>query len=446
MAAERNVVADPRESFSAPSLTPEEEYRKAGKSRRKRSAFTFLLMVVGFALCAVLLTVLNAEDLPYRVVRQVENGLTGKNVFQTGEYLGDTDFGYFAGDGIFDYRSGTTYEGQWSDNFMEGYGELQIPEEGVYKGEFSGSRKNGKGTFTWYDGAVYVGEWEADQMSGQGVYTGSDGLEFSGTFKANSFWQGLCAFSNSFGEYEVEYRNGEIDNLKAVFLDGTTYDGACDDEFVATIGTMSFSNGDKYIGSFEDGKRSGQGIYQWSNGDKYEGSWAKDEMSGSGVYAYSNGSSSSGKFADGKFIEGTYRVSNSFGEYVFAIEEGEPVSVEMALFSGTKCSGEMEDGKLTGDVQISYSNGDKYSGSVVDGEKSGQGSYTWSNGASYEGDWGDDKMSGQGVYYYPESGAGYKVTGSFVDGAPSGECWYYVTSSESYKTDWEDGKCVKIYE
>ena len=145
-------------------------------------------------------------------------------------------------------------------------------------------------------------------------------------------------------------------------------------------------------------------------------------------------------------MEGLYSVVNNFGEYKFTVEESEPTQVEIVLKSGTTYSGDMEDGKLTGTAQITYSNGDKYSGRVINGYKSGQGSYEWKSGASYEGDWSEDKMHGQGTYYYSDKDDGYKLIGNFEKGRPNGQCQYYVDYYESFQTDWTNGKCVKIYE
>ena len=139
-------------------------------------------------------------------------------------------------------------------------------------------------------------------------------------------------------------------------------------------------------------------------------------------------------------------MKNSFGEYIFTIEESEAVQVKMNLANGTTYSGDMRNGKLTGTAQIIYSNGDSYSGPVLDGQKNGQGTYKWRSGAFYEGSWKEDKMSGTGTYYYPNSAKGYKLVGNFLKGVPDGECQYYVTSTEQYKTDWSKGKCIKVYQ
>lgn len=427
-------------------LSPAEEYKKAMRKRRNRVFLFVLFLVIEIAVCVFFIGGLYQFDLHYRVTRELENSFTGQNKLSTGVYTGDTDFGYFFGDATFEYSTGSIYKGQWNDNNMHGVGVLNIPSEGHYEGEFALSRKSGKGTFNWDDGAVYNGEWKDDQMEGQGTYTSPDNVNYNGTFEDNRFKSGDCTFSNTTGTYTAKYKEFEIDNLVILFSDGSSYDGSTDGKVLTGTGTMQFANGDKYIGSFENGTRTGHGVYTWSTGDIYDGEWSDDAMDGSGSYTYSDGSFAEGKFYKNQFTDGSYSVVNDFGEYTFTIKDSEAVAVKMVLTSGTTYSGDIEDGKLTGTAQISYSNGDKYSGRVTNGYKSGQGTYTWKSGASYEGDWSEDKMHGQGTYFYSDSEDGYKLTGKFEKGLPNGQCQYYATSSKSYKTDWTNGKCVKIYE
>ena len=427
-------------------LSPEEEYRK-GRKKSQRAALLLALLMTGDVLaCAVLWGGIASQDFGWRVRHQIENIVFGKVYLETGEYVGETDFGYFAGEGTFSYYSGSFYSGQWADNDMMGVGTLNDTDKGTYEGGFSQSKKEGEGTFTWGDGDQYVGEWKNDRMSGQGKYVSADGVEYSGTFQDNAFWQGTCKFENTTGSYEATFKDGIIDNLVVSFSDGSSYQGSCDATCIAGKGRMELACGDSFDGEFQDGVRNGSGVYVWANGDKYEGSWSDDAMNGSGVYTYANGNIAQGQFADNQFVEGSYEVNNDFGKYTFAIKEKKAVSVSMALLDGTVYAGDIADGKLTGSAQIVYGNGDKYSGHVDDGRKSGSGTYSWSNGASYEGDWSNDRMNGNGTYRYPTGKAGYKITGSFSDGQPDGECQYYTDSSKSYKTDWRNGVCVKVYE
>lgn len=416
--------------------------------RRKKigACFFGVLIAVEVAMSGVFSHKILAEDLYSRVLREHEMRSSGQVKLVQGVYTGETDFGYFSGQGQFAFETGTSYTGNWENSQLNGNGILNIPSEGTYQGEFFASQKNGRGTFTWSDGAIYEGEWKDDQMCGQGIYTTPDGGVYSGTFEGNNFQNGTCTFSNNTGNYILTYKDGVIDKAEITYEDGATYVGDCSVNSLNGTGTMVFASGDRYDGTFSNGYRNGQGIYNWAFGDKYDGEWVDDQMQGAGTYTYADGSYANGTFDKNTFINGTYHIENSFGNYTFTIANGEPTAVDMSLASGTTYSGAMSNGELSGQAQIQYSNGDQYSGSVLAGQKSGNGTYKWSSGASYEGSWSTDQMNGNGTYFYPENENGYKLTGVFENGKPNGECQYYVTTSTHYKTDWSKGKCVKIYE
>ena len=398
--------------------SPEEEYKKA-KGRRNKLLISGICLLVVFegAIAGGLGQKMTSDNLLERVSREHEIRSTGEIQLTRGFYSGETDFGYFTGEGQFTYKDGEKYVGEWQENHLNGTGELHVPNEGNYQGE-----------------------------CGQCTYTTPEGVVYSGTFNDNVFYDGSCKFKNNTGEYVLTYKSGNIDKASIKYTDGSTYEGTCKSGELTGIGNMKFASGDEYDGAFSKGYRSGQGVYTWNSGDKYDGEWNSDQMAGSGTYTYTDGSYASGTFSKNIFTDGSYYIKNDFGKYTFTITAGEPTAVEMVLENGTTYSGDMCEGKLSGQAQIKYSNGDKYSGSVVDGQKSGQGTYTWVSGASYEGEWSEDQMNGRGTYLYSAGEDGFKLTGSFEDGQPTGECQYYVNSAKHYKTDWSNGRCVKIYE
>ena len=437
---ENNNVVDP-------IISPEEEYNKALKRRKRISVWGLVLLIATeITITGGLGERINADHLQNRVVREHEMRSSGQIQLTKGLYEGETDFGYFSGKGQFSFNTGAEYTGNWKQNQLDGKGTLRVPNEGTYEGKFTSSKKSGKGIFTWDDGAVYEGEWKNDKMCGQGVYTTPEGINFSGTFKDNSFDDGKCTFENDTGGYSLTYKSGVIEKASIEYSDGSKYVGECDAKELNGTGKLTFVSGDIYEGHFQNGCRNGQGVYTWASGDKYDGEWETDQMEGSGTYTYSNGSYASGTFDKNTFVNGSYHIENDFGNYTFTITDGEPTDVEMSLANGTTYSGAMSDGKLSGQAQIKYSNEDQYNGNVSNGQKSGQGTYTWTSGASYEGNWSEDKMNGDGTYFYPSDAKGYKLTGSFKNGKPNGECQYYTDSSTHYQTDWANGKCVKIYE
>ena len=434
-------------TVSEEGMLPSEEFRSQRKIDSKRNAsrvFSLflaeaILLIAGFA-------GFSHFDLQNRSLREMGNRLTGQIALRTGTYTGETDFGWFDGNGEFAFKTGSLYTGLWDENHIEGEGILKSPSEGEYDGEFKDGKKDGEGTFTWSDGSVYEGQWKNDQMSGKGVYTGTGTLVFDGTFKDNAFETGHCTFDNSTGTYDVTYRDGKIQNAIIQFNDGATYDGTVSETALEGTGVFTFPDGDKYEGSFADNKRSGSGTYTWTSGDVYVGEWASDNISGKGVYTFASGNKLEGTFKNNVLTDGTYTASNDFGTYTFKFSGGKATHATISLKDGTRYEGGMKDDQLTGTAQITYGNGDSYSGGVIDGQKSGSGVYKWKNGASYDGSWSSDKMDGRGTYTYPSGQTGYKLTGSFSNGVPNGSCTYYVTATESYQTEWENGRCVKVSE
>jgi hypothetical protein len=60
--------------------------------------------------------------------------------------------------GVFHWKDGSSYEGDYVDNFIQGYG--------VYR---------------WEDGREYTGEWQKNRMHGKGYFVWSDGKRYNGT-------------------------------------------------------------------------------------------------------------------------------------------------------------------------------------------------------------------------------------------------------------------------
>jgi len=147
--------------------------------------------------------------------------------------------------------------GEFSDNNLNGYGEVLNKEEnrifkgfwingvlgGVgfeidsnysYKGFFMNSQKYGYGIQIWKDGSIYKGEWAKDEYDGFGIYYFPNKQIYHGHWKNNK----KCGF-----------------------------------------GEFSWPNGKKYVGFYKDDKKDGFGFYYlkkgcysinfWKNGKKH---------------------------------------------------------------------------------------------------------------------------------------------------------------------------------
>jgi len=57
----------------------------------------------------------------------------------------------------------------------EGKGKLFFADNSVYEGEFSDNEINGTGVYEWTDGKKYTGTWVNNKMSGKGKLQWKDG-------------------------------------------------------------------------------------------------------------------------------------------------------------------------------------------------------------------------------------------------------------------------------
>lgn len=427
--------------------SPEELYRESYRRRNSQKTIENGVFI-GYELAVLIIALVffASQNILLRIKKEEEIRNTGFIQLETGKYSGQTDFGYFNGDGSFEFEDGSEITGSWEDNVLTGHGEEIIPQKGKYSGHYKNSKKDGEGTFKWDAGATYSGEWKNDQLNGTGEYTDGQGTLYSGEFQDNAFDSGTCQFKDDLGQYELTYQDGKVVSAEIVFMDGGTYSGDANNKTIDGSGKLQFASGDVYTGSFVDGVRDGKGVYTWESGDQYDGEWENDAMSGSGTYNYADGSVLNGEFKNNTFEDGSLHTENEFGTYDFSFKDGIPVSVEIALTDGTTYEGDMDEEGLNGSAQIKYSNGDTYSGEVSDGMKNGNGKYTWENGAYYDGSWSSDVMQGKGTYKYTQDEDGYALTGNFNNGLPDGDCTYYTDKTVSYKTTWQNGSCVKVEE
>ena len=125
-----------------------------------------------------------------------------------------THFGVRHGQGLFIWKNGASYEGEWRMNNRHGYGR-QIFEDGDY----------------------YEGAWSNDKASGEGLYVGVDGTVYNGGFLDN--------LQHGFGEERRE--------------DGTLYVGEWKFSHKEGDGKLVWSNGCSYTGKFKKGQIDGEG-------------------------------------------------------------------------------------------------------------------------------------------------------------------------------------------
>lgn len=86
------------------------------------------------------------------------------------------------GNGIY-IDSGTTYDGQFSEDLYHGNGVYTAIDGSTYRGEWKLGKMHGKGTYTWPDGSSYEGNFEEGKIAGEGVYLDNNKRVWTGSFK-----------------------------------------------------------------------------------------------------------------------------------------------------------------------------------------------------------------------------------------------------------------------
>lgn len=117
--------------------------------------------------------------------------------YDNGEkYEGQLERGLKQGQGIYTWRDGTIYKGQWSKDLEHGYGEKMFANGDTYRGGWENGIFAGQGVYRWADGASYEGQWQDGFEHGSGIKTDVGGI------KKEGFW--------TYGEYV--YTTGQLRN------------------------------------------------------------------------------------------------------------------------------------------------------------------------------------------------------------------------------------------
>eukprot|EP01034_Spumella_vulgaris_P028176 gene28176-34992_t len=142
------------------------------------------------------------------------------------------------------FPDGTTIEGTWLNNRLNGKGEKQIPNGDMYTGNFKDDEFSGHGIYVSGNGTMYDGSWERNEMHGRGT------MKF-----------------HSGDDYVGEYVNGKMHGkATCVYLNGNGFIGTyANDKQVS--GVFMYASGDVFEGEFqEDGQSFGKGEVRLQDG------------------------------------------------------------------------------------------------------------------------------------------------------------------------------------
>lgn len=115
------------------------------------------------------------------------------------------------GKGKMTFASGGYYNGDFHDDYYEGYGTL-CSKNTIYHGQFEKGEKKGKGkSENIKESTEFIGNWESNKKNGLGKEIYSDGTAFEGNF-INGLKQGTgrITFSNGL-KYSGDFNNDKIE-------------------------------------------------------------------------------------------------------------------------------------------------------------------------------------------------------------------------------------------
>jgi len=104
------------------------------------------------------------------------------------------------GYGVYEWRDGSKYIGQWRANAINGHGHWIGRDEREIRGTWQNAVIHGCGKYSWPEGCTFCGQYIDDQKQGFGIFKWKDGRRFEG------FWHKGQAHG-----YGITYKaNGEV--------------------------------------------------------------------------------------------------------------------------------------------------------------------------------------------------------------------------------------------
>jgi hypothetical protein len=117
------------------------------------------------------------------------------------------------------------YEGNFQNNKKKGKGKIQFLISGdSYEGEFDNDKITGYGHYIWSNNHEYIGDFVEGEMHGKGKYIWPDGNEYEGEYIKN-IKEGNGKFKWSNGAiFEGKFHDGKADGKGIMNYKGYTFD------------------------------------------------------------------------------------------------------------------------------------------------------------------------------------------------------------------------------
>jgi hypothetical protein len=173
---------------------------------------------------------------------------------------------------------------------FSGSGELRWANGDTFTGTLRNGKRHGKGLFIWRNGQRYQGDWVDDVASGQAVVDFTNGNHFEGTVD-NTTPQGMGSMRYASGDtYRGSFQAGEPHGVGVyVWKNGQRFEGDWKNGKPNGQGKLNFANGDSYEGTVSEGRPNQTGRFTWASGDSYTGQWTAGLKSGQGVFSWASG-------------------------------------------------------------------------------------------------------------------------------------------------------------
>ena len=140
--------------------------------------------------------------------------------------------------------------------------EKHFPNDAYYEGEFNQSdERHGRGIFKYKNGDIYIGDWKDDKFHGKGYYLFLNGERYEG-YLENGFkcGQGKYFYSNGnihYGQWSKDKKEGE--GVLIYRITNEKFEGEFKGGEKNGLGVWTYANGVIYQGGFVGGRKSGVG-------------------------------------------------------------------------------------------------------------------------------------------------------------------------------------------
>eukprot|EP01083_Nonionella_stella_P027440 75552_1 len=241
-------------------------------------------------------------------------------------YEGDFQNGQMTGFGVYKLNN-CTYNGHVYCGIRHGYGTLIIHDTNTkYVGEFANGKRHGKGIVYYNSDDVYDGEWRNGKREGKGTCVYKNGDEYTGD------WLNDCKHGDGWMRWkslnEIYYGQWKDNKPHGKGIHVKPHDTITIQQLQGLHNFTCFNGLNWYYGQWKDGKRDGFGIYNYANGSQYKGQWMHNKKHGEAEYIYENGAKYVGEFAHDQQKELSETTLKQMGDH-FVIELKDDDALDM---------------------------------------------------------------------------------------------------------------------